>query len=153
MEVQWESTIRIIERQGKGGFTESNKTVCLKEKVVNHIKWYQIKRWNKMEGLPKEFKEETYPFLLLPFVSLLKVRWGRTECHQWAYGLNQASETPLRTFFSISIAKEEFFLLYSKLGRYKSKSSRDHHLERDCLRMKSMQRTMKVKKKRREFEY
>lgn len=60
MEVQWESTIRIIERQGKGGFTESNKTVWLKEKVVNHIKWYQIKRWNKMEGLPKEFKEETW---------------------------------------------------------------------------------------------
>ena len=68
MEVQWESTIRIIERQGKGGFTESNKTVCLKEKVVNHIKWYQIKRWNKMEGLPKEFKEETW-----------QEGWGRNQ--------------------------------------------------------------------------
>ena len=56
----WESPIRIIERQGKGGFTESNKTVCSEEKVVNHIKWDQIKRWNKIEGLPKEFKEETW---------------------------------------------------------------------------------------------
>ena len=60
MEVQWESTTRITERQRKGGFTESNKRVCLKENVVNDIKWYRIKRWNKMEGLHKEFKEETW---------------------------------------------------------------------------------------------
>lgn len=59
---------------------------------------------------------------------------------------SQGNSTQDSVFLYLLEKRNSFFLLYSKLGRYKSKSSRDHELERGCLRMTSMQRTMEVKK-------